>query len=99
MDNQTVHDAALAKVKHIIQYFNDTFEIEPNITKDEVTQEEVTNGLKIKSLKTDGGEFLDEIFDTLAGMVHFASQEHELVYDHEHNKFAIAKKKITYEIL
>lgn len=94
--NETTKLSALKKVQTLIKQFNSTFEIEANISIDD-SGEQVTDGLKIKELKNDGSQFLDEIFDTLANMVHIASNEHELVYDKEKG-FAIAKKKIVYEL-
>ena len=98
MENQEIiKTAAFNKVKKLIQEFNNTFEIEPVIITNE-EGEEVTDDFKIKSLKNDGSVFLDEIFDTLLNMVHITSDEHELVYD-VNKGFALAKKKISYEIL
>ena len=98
MENQElIKTAAFDKVKKLIQEFNNTFEIEPIIITNE-NGEEVTDDFKIKSLKNDGSIFLDEIFDTLLNMVHITSDEHELVYDVKKG-FALAKKKISYEII
>ena len=90
------NNPTLKKVQLLVKQFNSTFNIEANIEKNE-TGEEVTSGLKIKELKNDGSEFLDEIFDTLANMVRIASKDHELVYDKKKG-FAIAKKTISYVI-
>ena len=99
-DNHTIdtlkRDSALKKVQSLIKKFNSTFVIEANIEKNE-EGEEVASGLRIKELKDNGSEFLDEIFDTLVDMVRIASDEHELVYD-EKRGFAIARRKVTYEI-
>lgn len=97
MNNSYLKESALRKVNTLIKQFNATFTIEANITTDENTGEQITNGLRIKELKNDGTEFVDEIFDTLASMVHIASDEHELVYDKDRG-FAIAKKRISYVI-
>ena len=98
MENQElIKTAAFDKVKKLIQEFNNTFEIEPIIITNE-NGEEVTDDFKIKSLKNDWSIFLDEIFDTLLNMVHITSDEHELVYDVKKG-FALAKKKISYEII
>ena len=98
MENQElIKTAAFDKVKKLIQEFNNTFEIEPIIITNE-NGEEITDDFKIKSLKNDGSIFLDEIFDTLLNMVHITSDEHELVYDVKKG-FALAKKKISYEII
>lgn len=93
-----IRESAFKKVQNLVRSFNDTFEIEAHIVKDDNTGEEITDGLRIKALKNDGSEFLDEIFDTLINMVHIASDNHELIYD-VNKGFAIAKKKISYEII
>jgi len=98
MDQQEIiKNSAFKKVKKLIDEFNNTFEIEPIIITNE-EGEKVTDDFKIKSLKNDGSVFLDEIFDTLLNMVHITSDEHELVYD-INKGFALAKKKISYEII
>lgn len=98
MDQQEIiKNSAFKKVKKLIDEFNNTFEIEPIIIINE-EGEKVTDDFKIKSLKNDGSVFLDEIFDTLLNMVHITSDEHELVYD-VNKGFALAKKKISYEII
>lgn len=100
MDNQEdVKKSAFKKVQNLIQEFNNTFEIEATIIKDKTTNEEVTDVLKIVKLKNDGSVFLDEIFDTLLNMVHITSENHELVYDPSKKGFALARKKISYEII
>lgn len=85
----------LKKIQSLLKKFNTTFTIEANI----ITQdgEEVTNGLRIKSLNNDGVDFMDDIFDTFSKIVHSASDQHELVYD-EQKGLALARKRITYEI-
>lgn len=98
MTQDELRSSAFKKVQSLIKQFNDTFEVEARIIKNEETGEEVTDGLRIKSLKNDGTEFLDEIFDTLVNMIHIASDNHELVYDREKG-FAIAKKTVSYEIV
>ena len=94
---EIIKNSAFKKVKRLIDEFNNTFEIEPIIIINE-EGEKVTDDFKIKSLKNDGSVFLDEIFDTLLNMVHITSDEHELVYD-INKGFALAKKKISYEII
>lgn len=94
---EIIKNSAFKKVKKLIDEFNNTFEIEPIIIINE-EGEKVTDDFKIKSLKNDGSVFLDEIFDTLLNMVHITSDEHELVYD-INKGFALAKKKISYEII
>lgn len=94
---EIIKNSAFKKVKKLIDEFNNTFEIEPIIIINE-EGEKVTDDFKIKSLKNDGSVFLDEIFDTLLNMVHITSDEHELVYD-VNKGFALAKKKISYEII
>ena len=94
---EIIKNSAFKKVKRLIDEFNNTFEIEPIIIINE-EGEKVTDDFKIKSLKNDGSVFLDEIFDTLLNMVHITSDEHELVYD-VNKGFALAKKKISYEII
>jgi hypothetical protein len=88
-------DDALKKVNSLIKKFNTTFEIEANIT--EVDGEQITDGLRIKKLNDDGKEFMDELFETFAQIVHATSDDYELVYDINHG-LALARKKITYEI-
>ena len=97
LNNTLQKESALKKVQSLIRQFNATFAIEADITIDENTQEEITNGLHIKELKNDGAAFLDEMLDTMSKMVHVASDSHELVFD-EKKGFALAHKKITYEL-
>lgn len=98
MDHQEARESAFKKVQILIKQFNETFDIEANIIKDEKTGEEITDGFKIKGLKNDGSAFLDEIFNTLVQMVRIASDDHELVYDAKRG-FAIAKKITSYELI
>jgi hypothetical protein len=51
----------------------------------------------VKKLNDDGKEFMDELFETFAQIVHATSDDYELVYDINHG-LALARKKITYEI-
>ena len=97
-EQNEIKNAAFKKVQKLIQEFNNTFEIKATIIKDPNTGEEITDKLQILKLKNDGSIFLDEIFDTLLNMVHITSDEHELVYDMEKG-FALAKKKISYELI
>ena len=95
MISNLVTNESLKKIQSLLKKFNSTFTIEANIVEE--NGEEVTNGLRITALNNDGVEFMDEIFDVFARIVHASSDSHELVYD-EQRGLALARKKITYEI-
>ena len=75
----------------MIKLFNDTFELEPVVGDGEV------NALKLKSLKNDGEQFMDELFEVFNNIVKSSSSEHELIYTEEKG-LVIAKKIVTYQI-
>jgi hypothetical protein len=81
----------LKKLQVLIKLFNDTFELEPAV------EGELVNALKLKSLKNDGEQFMDELFDVFSNIVKSCSNEYELIYTAEKG-LAIAKKIVTYQI-
>ena len=52
----------LIKMNEIVKLMNDTFEIDPIIVED--GDEEIVSGLKIKSIKNDGKDFIESLFET-----------------------------------
>lgn len=77
-------------IKALIKAFNDSFELEPEIV--EVDGEEVVTSLKIKDVKGDCSEFVEQLFDMLGKVVE-GSSEYELIYD-EDGKLDLAKKVV-----
>lgn len=86
-------DETLKRIHELLKKFNGTFQVSANITQNEMG-EDIANGLKIDGLKSDGSEFMDEMFDMFAAIIQNVSDEHELVYDVDKG-LVIAKKQVT----
>ena len=72
-------DELLIKMNEIVKSLNETFEIDPVIVED--GDEEIVSGLKIKSLKNDGKDFIEN------------SSEYELAYKQEEGLVIVKKEK------
>jgi hypothetical protein len=81
----------IKKINKLLKKFNDTFDLEANIMKDD--DEFVASGLKIKNLKNNGTEFIGEMYDIFSTIIETLSDEHELIYD-EFKGIVIAKKVV-----
>lgn len=81
----------LQKINKMLKLFNETFEVNTDI------DDEIVKGLKITSLKGDGSEFVNELFEIFQTIVSSSSEEHELIYNEEKG-LVIAKKVIDYII-
>lgn len=86
-------DETLKKINELLKKFNATFKVSANISQNEIG-EDIANGLKIDGLKSDGSEFMNEMFDMFAAIIQNVSDEHELVYDVDKG-LVIAKKQVT----
>lgn len=80
-------------IRTLIQAFNNSFNLEPEIT--EIDGEEVVTSLKIKDIKGDCSDFVEQLFDMLGKVVE-GSSEYELIYD-EDGKLDLAKKIVKVE--
>ncbi|MFW6008349.1 MAG: hypothetical protein ACOCP8_03695 [archaeon] len=85
---------ALKKIKCLLKKFNNTFEISA------IIQDDTVNGLKIDGLKSDGTEFIAELFEIFNTIVTGVSDDHEVIYNEEKG-LVIAKKivLVDYQIL
>ena len=72
-------DELLIKMNEIVKSLNETFEIDPVIVED--GDEEIVSGLKIKYLKNDGKDFIEN------------SSEYELAYKQEEGLVIVKKEK------
>ena len=70
----------IEKINEILTGLNNTFELEANIVEED--GEKIANGLKIKSIKNDGSEFMNSLIDIFSQIVE-ATGENEIVYDEE----------------
>ena len=61
----------LNKMNEIVKLMNDTFEIDPVIVED--GDEEIVSGLKIKSIKNDGEDFIESLFELISTVVENSS--------------------------
>lgn len=86
----------LKKINDLMKQFNNTFEIEANIVKDD-NGEEVASGLKIKNIKNDGSEYINELFDMFGAIIGSVSDKHELIYMPD--KGLVIAKKVMREVL
>ena len=80
----------LIKMNEIVKLMNDTFEIDPIIVED--GDEEIVSGLKIKSIKNDGKDFIESLFELISTVVENSS-EYELAYKQEEGLVIVKKEK------
>ena len=80
----------LNKMNEIVKLMNDTFEIDPVIVED--GDEEIVSGLKIKSIKNDGEDFIESLFELISTVVENSS-EYELAYKQEEGLVIVKKEK------
>lgn len=80
----------LIKMNEIVKLMNDTFEIDPIIVED--GDEEIVSGLKIKSIKNDGKDFIENLFELISTVVENSS-EYELAYKQEEGLVIVKKEK------
>ena len=83
-------DELLIKMNEIVKSLNKTFEIDPVIVED--GDEEIVSGLKIKSLKNDGKDFIENLFDLISAVIENSS-EYELAYKQEEGLVIVKKEK------
>ncbi len=81
----------IKKISNLLKKFNETFDLEAHIEKDE--SELVASGLIIKSMKNNGYDFVGELYEMFNTIIDSISEEHELIYDEEKG-IVIAKKVI-----
>jgi hypothetical protein len=86
-------DETLKRINDLLKKFNSTFEVSANIIKAE-NGEEIANGIKINGMKSDGSEFIGDMFDMFTAIIETISDEYELVYD-INKGLVIAKKQVT----
>ena len=80
----------LNKMNEIVKLMNDTFEIDPVIVED--GDEEIGSSLKIKSIKNDGEDFIESLFELISTVVENSS-EYELAYKQEEGLVIVKKEK------
>ena len=56
------------------------------------SDEEIVSGLKIKSLKNDGKDFIENLFDLISAVIENSS-EYELAYKQEEGLVIVKKEK------
>lgn len=83
-------DELLIKMNEIVKSLNETFKIDPVIVED--GDEEIVSGLKIKSLKNDGKDFIENLFDLISAVIENSS-EYELAYKQEEGLVIVKKEK------
>lgn len=83
-------DELLIKMNEIVKSLNETFEIDPVIVED--GDEEIVSGLKIKSLKNDGKDFIENLFELISAVIENSS-EYELAYKQEEGLVIVKKEK------
>jgi hypothetical protein len=88
MDNENKMET-IKKIGDLLKSFNSTFDLEAHIDEDD--DELVASGLKIKKLKSNGYEFVGDLYETFNAIIKSVSEEHELIYD-ETRGLVIAKK-------
>ena len=81
----------MKKIESLLTEFNNSFELEANITDNE--NEKVVSGLKIKELKNDGSGYINEMIEMFSQIIS-ANGENELVFD-DKKGLVIAKKIVT----
>lgn len=89
MSNET-----LKRINSLLKTFNNTFDIEANLVQEK--DEMVADGLKIKGVKSDGSQFVDNFHNTFNSIVQSISTEHEVIY-HDEKGLVIARKLIKTE--
>ncbi len=94
MENQNQIET-IKKISNLLKKFNETFDLEAVIINED--GEMVASGLKIKSIKNDGNEFIGEMYHMFGAIVGSISQEHELIYDEE--KGIVVAKKVTKQVI
>lgn len=86
----------LKKINDLLKRFSNTFDIEANIVED--GDEMIASGLKIKGVKNDGSQFINEFHATFNSIVQNMSDEHEVIYDAKVG-LVVAKKVIKTEYI
>lgn len=81
----------LKRINLLLKSFNDTFEVEAEITQE--GDEIVASKLRIKNLKNDGHDFINVFYNTFNSIVQGLSDDHEVIYNEERG-IVIAKRVI-----
>ena len=87
-------DEMIKRINQLLSAFNNTFDLEANIEQED--NQQVVTGLKINSIKNDGTEFINEVFD-MFGQLISSTGEYELLYNNE--KGLIIGKEVIKEVV
>ncbi|MNJ90443.1 hypothetical protein D3C87_80400 [compost metagenome] len=83
----------LQVINNLLKSFNNTFEIDANLTQED--NEIIANSLKIKSLKDDGSNFINEFHETFNTLVNSLSEKHEVIYNEQYGLVIAKTVKVT----
>lgn len=83
----------LQVIKNLLKSFNNTFEIDPKLIQED--GELIASSLKIKSLKNDGSDFVNEFHETFNTLIKSLSDKHEVIYNEQHGLVVAKTVEVT----